>query len=381
MKWKLNLRVLNVRSIIILGICMMLLGSSWEAVLGTTYMDEIALVFLMGLLLIGEKKLDRYIWISFGIYCLLCICGMLFYEGGINNLLDALKPLTMFTIIYSFKLCDKECDFIITFFKVINIVSIFVGIMNYILFNILNTSLLLDTGTYKYINGRLVHRMSGFMRHSGFMAETCAALIIITLFQQKITRKNFVEIIFYFVGLYCTRGRLPLAIALCACAIFAVLKMPPRIRIRLFVLFLLAGTGGVIILGNSVYQSLLQRFSNDIENQIRFVALRRMAEVFDGSFINFLKKFFFGYGIGYLDNFYESHLAITFLNLGIIGVVVWYGSFLYAGTKMRLSGSKYKTAAIIIMGYYLMNTIFNKSYSLPLLEIVCVILAGNNEKQ
>lgn len=380
MRLKINLTMLNLRSIIVFLICVMLIGSSWEAVLGTTYLDDITLLFLIFLFPFTHKKMDGYIFVSLIFYSILCLLSSLFYGNwNLIDWFDAFKALAMFAVIYFLDITDKERDFLIFFFKTVNSISILIGILNYILFNIFHSNVILDTGTYKYINGIYVHRMSGFMLHSGFMAETCAALLIITLFKEEIKKFNYIEVSFYLFGVYCTRGRIPLAISCGAILFYILLKIRKHIREKWYIYLLIVGLAIGIMMSIPVYQYLRRVFSLDIEHQIRFIALRRIGEIFEGSSINIIKKIFLGCGVGYISTYYESHFAITFLNLGILGVLIWYFPFFYAELKMRFLDNKYKVASMTLLAYYLANTIVNKSYTLPFLEIVCIMLLRNNK--
>jgi|GEM_PF-5140812 hypothetical protein len=375
----------------------LLLCSSWEFIVPVTVIDEVVLIVLILYIIIVHKKVDKLVIKIICIYIMYCLGGivvnMRMNSSSITALVDNIKPIIFLVMITALSLDKNTIKRIVCFFERINVVSIFVGILNVICHNYLHINLLVGTGRIRMVAGKYVYRMGGLTGHTGIMSEICAILIILTIFNSKLQKKHFVKLAFYFMGMYFAGGRLPMIVSLVAIVFFMWGKIKLKMRKYLLVFF-------GVVMGTFAYpvvNYVTQLYQTDIENQIRFIAIRLIYSMITS-------VLFFGVGIGNIGNAnsivynrdlyqhldviryggfdWESTIAKNLLQTGVIGTALWYAPFLINFYRVIKSNGEYKNMTVFIFGYYLANTILNKAYSIPFLFILCILSsyqAGNRE--
>ena len=384
-RWKLK----HIDEVLLLALAFV---TSWAYIMPTSYFDEIFLVLLFGYILVTHKKLDNNllkIILCYVIWCLLgLIMNMKMNLYSLIQLIDSLKPIIMLLCISAIKIDEEKTDSILHIFELINIPSIGVGIINAVRYNYLHMELLIDTGTLKIINGTIVERAGGLIGHSGVFSEVCAVLFIIVLFHEKTGTKKILKMAFYLIGLYCGRGRFPLVIAVAAIFWYFWKKISSQNKKYLFWIIIFTVVG----LAYPIYLHVSDLFALDFQNQIRFVALRSVMKLLKDVLM-------FGVGIGNLGNSgsitnnydlyrqlnmigfgdvdWESQLAKSLLQTGLIGTILWYCPFILYFYKIytKKRQDKYKNLTSFLLGYYIVNSFINKSYTLPFLVVLCVVIS------
>ncbi len=358
-------------SINVVVICIALFATSWEAVIGFSYIDEICIIVLMLMCLLSLKKISGTMaWFSI-LYLFILFCGGVGYDNiSIIDILDKMKPIAILFSFMIFDFSEKQIDGMFSFFEIINIPSILIGIMNVYMYG--NTGrVLFESGTYKEIDGNIVLRMGGFVGHSGTMAEICLVLIICSLFKTRaFSWEKIVKVGFYFIGLLATRQRFCLYVAVITFVVWVLFMIPDGYRKYVVIISVFA----ICVIGMMYFTDIIQiinrNFASDFENQIRFKALRR-ALMFDYNLI-------WGNGAGYLGTRYESNIAIVMVESGFCGLILYYGAFIYCGLKIYFSKTRYHVIGTYIMVFYLMNSIINKGYSIPILFVIGILLSESN---
>lgn len=359
----------------------MVVGSSWDALLGTSFLDEISLILLIICAMIFRIKISKVPLVCLFVYSLVIFIGLLRGYGNITEGINYIKCLVVIVLLPSIGLTDNDTNKILKIYKYTNALSALVGIVNYVCYNILHRSLIFESGNLKYIDGVLVHRMAGFCSFSGVMAVICLSLLVLDLFKKNKKISDYLWVCFWLLSIYCTKGRLPLYLSICIIVIYVCTILSKKIG-KKFILAMLAICAliGLIFVPN-IFEIILSQFAEDFENQIRWKAYIKINDIFSTGIVSIL-NLLFGLGCGYLGTYYESHFAITLVETGLVGLIVWYIPLCYYLYKIIKSKGIYKnkSATIIIVTYYLLNIFMNKSYDVPYLPIMCILLNGVNIK-
>lgn len=368
----------------------LVLVTSWAAIMPTSFLDETLLGALFIYIVVTKKKLNTKLVKCCAIYVIWCILGLLFNLRlsfySIAQLIDSMKPMILLILVMALEWTENKVDCFIEFVKVINIPSVIVAIINSIRYNYLHQSLLIETGTLKEVDGRLIERAGGLLGHSGPFSTTCAVVFIAILFKsEENSTKKIISLLFWGMGLYVGKGRFPLIVAAGAVLFYLWNNLKKEWR-KYFLVCLLSI---VVLTVIPLYRFLTEIFSLDIESQIRFIAIRMI-------FVMIQYVIFFGVGIGnigntnsYLENSdlyvkydilgskgydWESQFAKSMLQTGVIGTILWYYPFIYALRKVYGGReSRMKTLTIYLLWFFLINSIINKTYELPFLLIVVVL--------
>ena len=385
---KLNQNNLFIEQILIIGLIFV---TSWKFILPSTWFDEVFLVIIVGYFVLIGKKVNRKYINVFAFYIIWCILGALLNRNinmyTIFSMLDNLKPILIFCIIISIKVSNNDVIWYKKWAEIINFPSVLIGILNGYLYNILGRDVLIDSGTLKYYGTILVHRSGGLIGHSGEFTELCAILFLLVLFIDKNTCSKYLKLAIYAIGIYCGRGRFPLALIFCGVVWYLWLHISKKNRKRLIFFVILS----IFALIYPIYIYFINMFSLDIEYQIRFVALRKIMELLP-------YIVFFGVGCGAIGNTYsadynsqlyrklsierysgydwESTFAKCMIQTGVIGTVLWFYVFFDAIIKMIKKRNAYRDLALLLMIYYVLNCFINKSYVMPMLAIVSVLVSS-----
>ncbi|MDK2830224.1 MAG: hypothetical protein PWP67_3060 [Clostridium butyricum] len=371
-------------------IYMLILVTSWQFFMPSTWLDEFVIIVLVAYTIVQKKAINKNFLILVCTYVVYCSIGLLvnrrisFYS--IFILVDNFKPILLLVFILELKISKEKLVSVLNFFEIVNIPSLIIGIINAVRYNYLHQDLIISTGTFKDINGVIIERAGGMLGHSGSFSEVCAVLVIITLFHPKQKFFRWIKIIFYFIALYFGRGRFPLAIVIIAFCYFAFLNISKSLRKYLIYLFIFIG----VLLSFPTMQYVMETFSTDFENQVRFVALRAIFSLITNVLL-------FGVGIGCLGNEksilynidlyraldlikygmldWESQFAKNLLQTGIVGTVIWYVPFISCLHKVIKSTGEYKIVTMYMLIFYITNTILNKGYSMPFLVVMCILVA------
>lgn len=361
--------------IFVVLLIIMVVGSSWDMFFGTSYIDEIALLGLLVFAMFFRLRINTLSICCISIYACICVLGMVREHGQLIDVFNYVKCMLMFVLVPQLGLSDENIIRIFAYFKYSNVISVAIGIINYINYNILHAPLLFESGNLKYIDGGLVHRMSGLCSFSGVMATICLFLLVCSLFKTEKTTIDYFWSIYWFIGLYCTKGRFSLFFAIVFIAYYTWIHVPYNTRKRLLPVILLTVIAVVVFVIPKLYDVILTEFASDFENQIRWRAYSKINDLFDSNFwapLNLLV----GVGIGYLGTVYESHFAITFIETGAIGLLAWYIPlifYLFRLLKQQDKGDDNITVMILLV-FYMINSLINKSYDVPYLPMMCVFL-------
>lgn len=191
----------------------------------------------------------------------------------------------------SLPLQEDDINEIISFSKVVNIISITIAITNYVLFNFLHRDLIFVSGSYKYINGIIIHRAGGLCTTSGTLAEICLFLLLIALFSEKTGVKSYFEAMLYFIGILCTRGRVPCFMAYFFIGMYIWFKVPSRYRKKWrYAVFVMATAVGILTLQYTI-SFVMNTFAMDFKYQIRWKAYSLINNMFSGNILECIKKF------------------------------------------------------------------------------------------
>lgn len=376
--YKLRIRKsIRKNDIYVLILIIMVVGSSWDALLRTSYLDEFSLICLLLFTMVFRLKIDVRLFVCLLIYSLTCFVGLLRGYGGFGDAINYIKCILMFVLLPFLGLTEHDKKKILNAFKYANAISVTVGIANYLCYNILHRSLVFESGNLKYIDGILVHRMAGFSSFSGVMATICLCLFILDLFKTNKKISDYLWIAFWFIGLYCTRGRFPFYVSICIIVFYFWRGLPQKWRRRVLpIVALICAIVGVTMI-SSFFEYIFVQFSRDFQNQIRWKAYLKVDDILNSGWLSII-NIIFGVGCGYLGTVYESHFAITLIETGLIGLIAWYMPLLsYLLRLIKTSGQNEKnTVLIVILGFYLINIFINKSYDVPYLPIMCILMNG-----
>lgn len=72
---------------------------------------------------------------------------------------------------------------------------------------------------------------------------------------------------------------------------------------------------------------------------------------------------------------YESHFAITFVELGLIGLIMWYVPIMIYCYRIYRYSNSHKLLVLALMGAYLTNIFINKSYNVVALLILSMAVS------
>lgn len=365
--------------------------SSYAFFMPTTYFDEIIILICFAYICITHKKIDK-ITLLFGVvYIVWCCVGLIFNfrlnQYSLLQMLDSIKLLFLLECVLSMKYSISETDKFTRMIQIVNIPSVVVGIINAVRYNYLHQPLLIETGTLKIIDGVLIERAGGLFGHSGPFSTICAVLFIIVLFRDEFNYKKVMKLAFWGVGLYCGRGRFPLIVAMAAIIYYLWYKISAKKRKYLMIMVIAVG----IVCLYPMYKYATELYAVDIEYQVRFVALRMISKAWNNVAL-------FGLGIGSIGNQYsmlynyslyqqlgavrygafdwESQLAKSLLQTGIIGTILWYYPYI-RGLKMcwQAEENKDKRLAIFLVLFFLADSVINKTYDLPFTLIVFVFIS------
>ncbi|MGN8656024.1 hypothetical protein ACTNEQ_14670 [Blautia obeum] len=369
--------VIRKNDIYVLLLIIMIVGSSWDALLGTSYLDEIALICLLGVSLLFRIHVDTLPLVCLLIYSMICLLGLLRGYGSLTDAFNYIKCMLTFVMIPALNLKNIDKKRIWNVFKLSNAISVAVGITNSVCYNVLHRNLIFESGNLKDIDGVLVHRMAGFCSFSGVMATICLCLLVVDLFKADKKFLDYFWVLYWLVGIYCTRGRVPLYSAVCIIAIYFWKCLPIKLRKKIFPFFFLTAILLCIIVIPSALDYIKTQFAEDFQNQIRWKVYLKYSEIFDVGWL-VLPNLFLGVGCGYLGTVYESHFAITLIETGIVGLSAWYAPLIFYFVRL-IRANRYtekNLAVMVLLGFYLVNCFINKSYDVPFLPVMCVLLNG-----
>jgi hypothetical protein len=305
------------------------------------------------------------------------------------QIFDNLKPMIMLLCVTAISVTEKKTDSFLHMFELVNAPSVAVGIINAVMYNYLHIGRLIDTGTLKRYGDVFLLRAGGFIGHSGPFSETCAVLFIVALFREKSGIKKWIKMAFFALGLYCGRGRFPLGVAVAA--VFWYLWTKIAAKNRKYLIF--AAIFIAILAAYPTFVYVLELFLPDLESQIRFHGFRTVL-------VLITSVLFFGVGIGTIGNEgsmaanydlysslgivryggkdWESQLAKSLLQTGVIGTVMWYTPFVKSLHKIYIGGGqgRYRNLTFFLLIYYIANSFINKSYTLPFLLLLCVLISA-----
>lgn len=387
-KWH-NIFLLNIETFLLFA---MIVVTSWAYLMPTTFFDEIITILLFFNIIFTNKKLNKSFLKTIIFYVIWC-SGGLFINRRINlyaliQLFDNLKPVLILLCILAIRMTKERIELFLKMFEIINFPSIVIGILTAYMYNHLHLNRIIESGTLKRYGDDILLRAGGLIGHSGAFSETCAILFLLVLFQEKNNIKKWIKISFYALGLYCGKGRFPLFMVILGTLWYIWRQLPKKTQkyLIVFIVFI------VNILSYPTFQYFKNIFMYDFNNQIRFHALKIV-------FILLANVILFGVGVGNIGNIHsitnnydlylglnmikygyidwESHLAKSLLQTGIVGTIIWYFPFFKCLFKIyNTKQEKYRDILLFFILYYIVNSFLNKSYNLPFLLLLCVLISS-----
>ncbi len=366
------------------------------------FLDELITILLIGIHIVKNKKLviDKKKIILLLIYILITFLTVLirkyYLEAYIMDLIYTLKPFILLEAISCTNISDKNLNKYIRFLITINTFSIVYAFYNYYL---ASKGIYIEGGLYR----NWVYRPDGFSGHPANLANICM-ISIAYLFQniQNIkSKKSKLYILIIVLNLSCiyfTLARLQLFIIIIYVMYFIYQKIN-KTSIKIMVFLLLAGSCIFTLMD---YKKILNNYTNDIDNAIRFQAIKKVPEV--------LNKYpLLGTGVGsfstkesielnsYVYNefnfsniiietakkssmsLFESNMAKQLIQTGILGTLLYYSYFFMLYKKIRNNDRKSINAKFWLI-FIVISSALNVIYDVQLLVPLALLIANINTK-
>lgn len=365
------------------------------------FLDELIIILLIGIHIVKNRKIliDKNKIIVLLCYVLITFLTILirryYLDAYIIDLIYTLKPFILLETISIINVNDRQMDKYMKYLIIINMISIGYGYYNYYL---ASKGIFIDGGVYR----NWVYRISGFSGHPANLANICM-ISIAYLFGKISNNKNtkiYVGIIIInLITIYFTMARLQLFMIVIYFGYIFYQKIN-IIGVKFLIILILVLS---CIIGLLNYSKILNNYNDDINNAVRFQAIKKVPEV--------LSKYpLLGTGIGSFStkksielnsyvydefNFsnkvvemaekssvslFESNISKQLIQTGILGTLLYYSYFFMLYVNLNSKDKRSENIKFWLIFIFVSN-LLNVIYDIQLLVPLALLIANINTKR